>query len=333
MDSSLAEMKAKKMALSLPSSSIENEAIVISGRWLRIAAVHDEEWHEGVVVDAPDELTSGINAENVKADIFTFAQKIPETRPKYQYYMEWDNVAAIPTTSYDDWWERRLPQVTRKSVRRGIKRGVIAEVVDFNDDLVQGIVEIHNETPVKQGRPFSHFGKSFEMVKKGYGTYLETADFLGAYYKKELIGIIKLVWIGKLASIMEIVSKERHYDKRPMNVLIAKAVEVCVNKGAAYLLYGKFVYGKKTNSSLTEFKRRNGFEQIDLPRYFIPLTVKGKIAIKLKLHRGLLGVLPSKAISLLRDSRSRYYELKLRLANSGGKQHSRKEDEYSPGGK
>lgn len=319
METNIAEIKAKGKAIKVPSVTINGQNVVATGKWIKMASVHDEEWLEDQVVNDPDLFITAIKQGKLKADIFTFSQKLPDTQPKYKYHMEWDNVAAIPITSFKDWWENRLSQVTRKSVRRGGKRGVIANVEEFNDDLVQGIVGIHNETLIKQGTPFVHYGKDFDVVKKDYGTYLDRSEFLGAYFKSELIGIIKFVYIGKVASIMQILSKEQHYDKRPMNVLIAKAVEVCEKKGISFLVYGKYVYGKKTDNSLTEFKRRTGFERIHFPRYYIPLTLKGRIAIKLKLHLGLLGILPGNVILLFWRLRSRYYQIKLRRLKTAGK--------------
>ena len=72
----------------------------------------------------------------------------------------------------------------------------------------------------------------------------------------------------------------KHFDKRPTNALIAKAVEICEQRGFAYLTYCNYVYNDP-DSSLTEFKRRNGFEQVLVPRYYIPLTLQGRIALKL----------------------------------------------------
>ena len=51
-------------------------------------------------------------------------------------------------------------------------------------------------------------------------------------------------------------------------------------------------YGEESPGQLTEFKRRNGFEQILLPRTYIPLTAKGRVALRLKLHRGTWAMLP-----------------------------------------
>ena len=80
----------------------------------------------------------------------------------------------------------------------------------------------------------------------------------------------------------------RHFDKRPANALIAKAVEICEpQRVISHLIYCSYIYNDP-KSSLTEFKRRNGFEKVLLPRYYIPLTPKGRLALNLGLHRGLV---------------------------------------------
>jgi hypothetical protein len=73
----------------------------------------------------------------------------------------------------------------------------------------------------------------------------------------------------------------------------------------SHLIYGKFTYGNKTKSPLTEFKRRMGFDKAEFPRYFIPLNLKGEIVIRLRLHRGMLGLLPGRVINLLLWLRTR----------------------------
>jgi hypothetical protein len=98
---------------------------------------------------------------------------------------------------------------------------------------------------------------------------------------------------------MGILSKIAHRDKAPMNLLIAKAVEICAEKGYPYLTYGKFSYGKVGSSTLQNFKLYFGFESIILPRYYIPLNNWGKIIIKLKLHLEMKQLLPLKLVRFL----------------------------------
>jgi len=109
---------------------------------------------------------------------------------------------------------------------------------------------------------------------------------------------------------MQIQSKNAHFDKRPANAMIAKAVEVACQKGMQNLLYCKYTYGNKINCSIREFKRRNGFQQLNFPRYNIPLTNKGRIALKLGLHKGLRNLLPSGLMDFLLDIRSKLYEMR-----------------------
>jgi len=48
-----------------------------------------------------------------------------------------------------------------------------------------------------------------------------------------------------------------------------------------------FSYGKKQRDSLADFKRHNGFQKVDLPRYYVPLTAAGRIALRLGLQHGI----------------------------------------------
>jgi hypothetical protein len=100
----------------------------------------------------------------------------------------------------------------------------------------------------------------------------------------------------------------KHQDKRPANALLSKAVEICETRGMEYFIYGKYVYGKNTQSPLTEFKQRNGFEMINIPRYYVPLTLKGKIILQMKLHHGLVGLIPAKVYHVLLNIRSKWHE-------------------------
>jgi hypothetical protein len=310
MEANFAEPKIKGKAQMVRSICISNKTLMINGKWIRMAAVEDEDWIEGQAIDDPDLFVNELKKAKLKADIFTFAQKLPACKPRYKFKMEWDNAAAIPITTYKDWWEN-LVSSRRKDIKRAEKRGLLIKRVEFSDELIEGVVDINNETPVRQGKHFVHYGKDFQTVKTEYSTFLDRSDFIAAYFKDELVAILKMVYVGELACFLEILSKSKHNDKRPVNALISKAVEICVENQKSYLTYGKFYYGNKKESSFVDFKRRNGFEHIKYPRYYIPLTLKGLIAIKLKLQLGLLGILPGPLISMFVNLRSYLYLKKL----------------------
>ena len=122
---------------------------------------------------------------------------------------------------------------------------------------------------------------------------------------------MKIVYRGEVASILNFLPKASHDDKRPANALVAKAVELCAAKGVSYLTYGMFNYGNKHDSPLREFKIRNGFGEVLVPRFYVPLTGWGALCMKLQLHRGALGILPHRVITLGVAARAKWNNVKL----------------------
>jgi hypothetical protein len=310
MKGQLAEIRISGKTLYSPSAEISGRTVVVTSNWLRHATIKDEDVVEGEIVENPRIFLEELKRGPLQADIFSFSQKIPDTTPRYEYPFEWDNWAAIPITSFEDWWEKRLPQESRRNVRRAAKRGVVVRHAQFDDEFVRAIQGIYNETPIRQGRRFWHFGKDFETVKMENATYLDRSDFLGAYFNDELIGFIKIIYVDQMATLIQIISKIEHQDKRPTNALLAKAVEVCDKKGVRFFLYTKYVWDENRNSPLTEFKRRNGFEEIRYPRYFVPLTSKGALAVKLGLYKGFRRLIPLPILVSLKSLRSRIYQIR-----------------------
>ena len=139
----LEEIRIAGKTFYVPSAEICGRTVVVTGKWIRTAQVKDEEVVEGVTVEDPDSFITKLKESKLKADVFTFAQRPPEITPKYDYHWEWDNWAAIPTTSFKDWWEN-LPQESRKNVRRAARRGVVVKIVPFDDNLVKGVHRIYN---------------------------------------------------------------------------------------------------------------------------------------------------------------------------------------------
>jgi len=284
---------------------VNNLELIITGKLLRRARIK-EEWDADI--DEPEKLIRELKSRRVRADLFTFVQRLPHLTPQFDYRMDLENVAAIPISTYEQWWTKQVNHRVRTKVRKSVKRGVVVRIVEFDDELVRGIREIYNETPIRQGKPFWHYGKSFDEIKAANSTYLDRADFIGAYLGNELIGFIKLVYADNFARFMQIIVKNAHRDKAPMNALLAKSVEICADKGIPYLTYDKLIYGSKGIDTLAEFKLNNGFLGYDLPRYYIPLSAKGNIILKLNLHKSLKAILPRRVARAALALRKKYYE-------------------------
>jgi hypothetical protein len=289
----------------VPVIQADGHDIVTFGRWLRVASIKDEEYCE-LTPENPERLIACYRELGGDADLFTFSQRIPDVALRYDYPLCWDNAAIVKIESYARWLES-LGQVTRRNIRLAAKRGVTVAAVPFDDEFVRGIHALYNETPIRHGRPFWHYGKDVDTVRADNATFLDRSEFIGAYFEGKLIGFIKMVYVGEMASIMQILAMNAHQDKRPTNALLAKAVEICAAKSVPYLKYCKYVYHNNHADLLTDFKRRNGFQQVDFPKYFVPLTLRGRVSLALRLQLSWSDWLPGSVVSALLNVRAKYH--------------------------
>jgi hypothetical protein len=286
--------------------------IIVAGHLCRLAHVDADDYK---FLADPEPLLAELQKLEMRVDLFTFMQKMPETQPKYPYPMEWDNMAVLPVSTFDHWWTKQIGFKARNKAKQAEKKGIVIREMPFDDFLIRGIWEIYNECPVRQGRRFPHYGKSLEDVGRMSETFRDTSIFVGAFDADKLVGFIKLTadddWTQ--AGIMHIVSMLAYRDKAPTNALVARAVQSCADRGISHLVYSKFSYGNKLRSSLSDFKERNGFRRVDVPRYYVPLTRWGSLAFAFGMHRPLSERVPEFAAARLRAMRSTWYQHKFNL--------------------
>lgn len=284
--------------------------IKVKGRLVRIARLASEGFE---FVEDPEAALRALRKSGTRIDLFTFLQKLPYVSTEYSYRMEWDNVAALPVSTFEHWWTQQIDGKTRNMVRRAEKKGVVVREVPLDDSLVRGIWQIYNECPIRQGRVFPHYGKDLETVRKMSATFMESSIFIGAFLGEQLIGFMKLTSdeARSQAAVMHILAMVRYRDMAPANALIAQAVRSCSERGLPYLVYSNFAYGRKQRDSLSDFKENNGFQRIDLPRYYVSLTRLGHFAFRLGLHHSFLDHVPESALAKFRELRSAWYRNKV----------------------
>ena len=280
---------------------IAKQTFVLNREFINTVSLEDE-WFEDL--ENPQAVINLLKTlPTPKTDIFTFWQRIPNTKPQFNYPLEWEDLAVLPISTFDHWWNKQIKSRVRSLIRKTEKDGVIIKETDFNDEFVRGMTAIFNESPVRQGRKFWHYGKDFETVKQQFSRYLFREQMVGAYYQGEMIGFMMLCDAGKFSLTGQIIASLNHRDKSINNALIAKAVEICAAKKQDFLVY--YFWG---DDSLSEFKRRCGFEKISVPRYYVPLTLKGKLALKLGAHRGWKKMLPDSIKKPLKELRKKWHE-------------------------
>lgn len=286
----------------------------VTGRWLRIATPRNKY----DPLSDPASAVAFLRHGSSRADLFSFDQKLPDVEPHHAYAMEWDNVAAIPITTFEAWWTGQVDKKVRKHVRRAEKGGVAIRAAEFDDALVRGIQAIYNESPLRGGRPFRHYGDDLETCRRKHATHLDRSEFIGAYLGEELIGFIKIVYAGVTARTIQNIAMLKHGTLAPGNALLAKAVERCAARGVRFLIYGKMEYDNRGAKGFEEYKRANGFEMIRVPRYYVPLTLKGRLALAARLHHGWAAWIPSSWFQKLRALREAYYQRRYRAASGTG---------------
>jgi hypothetical protein len=281
---------------------VAGSTLSVSGRFLRIATVRDEPYE---CVSEPHEVIAQLRAHRPRVDLFSFMQGIGETAPRFAFHMEPHSLAIVPITTYDHWWNRQISAKTRNLIRKSQKAGVTVSILPLDERFVEGVKRIYDETPMRQGKPFVHYRKPLEQLSAELGTFPERSLFLGACFRDELIGFAKVVHGHGGASLMHILGKIGERDKAPANALIAKAVEACAGRGITCLHYGVWSAG-----GLGQFKTNHAFEKVDIPRYYVPITVTGTIGLQLGMHHRLSERLPP-------DLRARLVAIRSRLRNRG----------------
>ena len=223
-------------------------------------------------------------------DIFTFLERrwcCPINNPPGSWVKSKDNVALLEVKDYAGWWSG-VGKKTRNMVKKAEKSGIKVSVVEPSDQLAEGISKIYNETPIRQERAFSHYGEPLETVKGNMYAGAKNSTFIAAYLDDELAGFIQLIYGDNIAVVSQILAMQKHWDKAVNNATLAKAVEVCASRGQRWLMYGRI----GNHPTLDRFKESNGFVSYPITRFYVPLTWKGRVAVRLGLHRELKDALP-----------------------------------------
>jgi len=229
-----------------------------------------------------------------EVDLLSFTSRdFIKVEGRLPYTKVMDNVALLKIGTYEEWWNEQINKKARNSIRKAEKSGIHVSIFDdvesVPDEMFIGIWKIYNETPIRQERAFPHYGIGLESVKSMARNVTERMEFHFAHLDGEVIGFSEVIYGDRVAQISQILSMMRHFEKAPNNLLLSSVVRRCSELGYPFVLYGRMGLGHPT---LTKFKESNGFRQFDINRYFIPLTHRGAVAIKLGLHRQLKDVIP-----------------------------------------
>lgn len=263
------------------------ESLIVNKKLFFTVARHAREYEMDIV--PTDNFLNTLREKGV--DVFSFLERSWCSKYcedfSFPYVTSMDNVAILEIESYAKWWKTAKSE-TRTRLRKALKNGVSAREIGYCERLIEGILKIYNETPIRQNRKFPHYGVTIDVVRETFGNK-PNSTFIVAELQGEIIGFAEIDWGDNVGVLSQLLSLTKHFDKGINNSLIAKAIEVCSNNHIKWLIYARM---GSNHPSLDLFKRNNGFYRCPIKRYYTPLTKKGKVAVKLRLHREVKDVLP-----------------------------------------
>ncbi len=281
---------------------IENVPVLVTGKLVRTARLENE-WLDSVA--EPERFIRRLVETRSGADCLTFRQKVGETDARFPYPTEWESLAVIPVSGYEHWLNHQINSGAKRAVKKAANKGVEVKTVTLHESFVEGVTRIINETPIRQGRPYIHYGKGPDFVREEFSRDPDRCTLIGAYLKGELIGFIQLGHGDGWVVPFGMISLVRHRDKSPQNAMLAKTVELCAERKIRYVLYGFWSAG-----GLGDFKRNNGCVEMKVPRYYVPLSVQGRVACRFKLYKGIRTLMPAGMREHALGLRRRWYAMR-----------------------
>jgi len=290
---------------------VDGKEVQVTGRFVKTARVLSE-LH--VPLQDPVALVQQVRQARLRADIFTFVQSVNDRTPKHTFRQQLDQMAVLPLTTYDDWYTKKLYNKPRNMVRKALKSGVEIRLEDLNEPLIQGIKAIYDESPIIQGKRNYHYQEDLDTIKRAHSRFLDRSQFITAYHAGELIGFAKVTFSQGCGFLINFASMISHRDKAVSSALLAKVVEICTDRKLSALVYG--VWGSGGTRGLVEFKVANGFECVEVPRYYVPLTWLGSIALKVGVHQSVVHKMPAWSVEAAAKVRKGWNMFRLRRAQA-----------------
>src|SRR5688572_17040285 len=142
--------------------TVAGKAVLITGAVLKTARLKSENY---VQLEDSAAFIEELSKSGLRTDIFSLIGDVNDPVPTVSFYHENEQVAALPITTYDEWFSMRLHNKPRNMIRKAIKSGVEVRLEEFTDSLLEGVKGIYDESPVRQGKRNRHYKKDLGVLK------------------------------------------------------------------------------------------------------------------------------------------------------------------------
>src|SRR5215467_11981138 len=130
------EIRVNGAPVTVRSAEVHGRLVIVEGKWLRVASIYDEDLVEGNAIENPQSFVKSLTVSDLKADLFTFRQRIPDTELRHnELRPEYDSFAVIPITTYSEWLQNLAKSDVRSAINKSIKRGLVTRQAECDDQF------------------------------------------------------------------------------------------------------------------------------------------------------------------------------------------------------
>jgi len=101
------EISVRGRMQQVPAFLVDGTVVVVTGSAIQVAEVFDAYWLEAAALPDPAHVAKQLAQVSRRPDLFRFEQRAPESRPLFPFHFELENVAAIPISTHEEWFQKQ----------------------------------------------------------------------------------------------------------------------------------------------------------------------------------------------------------------------------------
>ena len=179
-------------------------------------------------------------------------------------------------------WTNKFNKKARNLVKKFKKSNGIVKVLDRPLDYINEIMEVNLSAPIRQGRPMPPSYTNREIVIKSLEASLKEKKghlkVYGAFIHDKLVAYSYVVEHNGYAYISRFLTHTKYFKYAVSNGLISAIIEDLCNRNIEVVQYG---YWSRHHKGVNHFLKQHGFERGKVEAYYIPLSRKGRLALRI----------------------------------------------------
>ncbi len=179
-------------------------------------------------------------------------------------------------------WKNKFNKKARNLVRKFLRSGGKVELLKNPLNYVDDIMEINLSKPLRQGRPlpetYTRKDLVIQILERNIRDKGEHFRVYGAFIKDKLVAYAYVSEHNGYAYISRFLTHAKYFKYAASNGLLSFIIESLCKEGVKVVQYG---YWSRHYEGVNHFLQQHGFEKGEVRAYYIPLTMKGSLVLKM----------------------------------------------------